>query len=195
MALVHRIVARHLQQAALNKTALRQRALLKMMSFGGTFGVISAYSNASKSENKVRHGELIADLQRAGYPRVIPLKGSWEGVTERSVLVPKIAPGLLFDLGRKYEQVAVVYKSKDGVVGMYYTKGAPRAEVAVDPQGEPAFQMAEDAGLYSKARGLSFEFGVLWGKSLRWDGTRPIARKQLRQFVQQELGAQSGPVS
>lgn len=194
MALVSRIVSRYLQ-AKHDKFALRQRALLKMMSFGGSFGVLSAYSNATKSANKVRNGELIADLQRAGYHKIIPLKGSWEGVTERSMLVPNVKPDLLFDLGRKYGQDAVIYKSRDGVVGMYYTKGAPRAEVAVDPQGDPAFEMAEDSSLYTKARGLSFQFGVLWGKSLRWDGSHPIARKQLRQFVQRELGTQASPLT
>ena len=102
-------------------------------------------------------------------------------------MVPGIAPKLLFNLGRKYDQDAVIYKSKDGVVGMYYTKGAPRAEVAVDTKGDPAFEQAADPSLYSKARGLSFEFGFLWGQSIPWNGTNPISRKQLRQFVKHEL--------
>lgn len=157
---------------------------MKLMSFGGSFGVISAYTRASKSANKIRHGELLADLQKAGYRKIVPLKGSWEGVTERSVLIPNIEPGLLFDLGRKYGQDAVVYKSRDGVVGLYYTKGAPRAEVAVDPQGDPVFEVANDQGLYSKARGLSFQFGFLWGQNVKWDGNRPVSRKLLRQFVE-----------
>lgn len=142
------------RRVAEDKVALRAQTIKKMMSFGGSFGVLSAYGSASKSENKARHGELVADLQKLGYRNWTPLKGSWEGVTEKSVLVPWMQPGHLFALGRKYTQDAVIYKSKDGVLGMYYTKGSPRAEVAVNPAGDPAFEMAADPSLYSKARVL-----------------------------------------
>ncbi len=157
------------------------------MEVGGSFGILSAYTTGPKSANKVRHGELVADLQKRGYSRVVPLKGSWEGVTERSILIPNIAPAVLFDLGRKFGQDAVIYKSKDGVVGLYYTKGPLRAEVAVNPQGDPVFEMAKDPSMYTKARGLSFQFGFLWGKNVRWDGAHPIARKQVRQFLVDQL--------
>lgn len=182
MTIAQRVASRY-------KIALRQKALLKMLSLGGTFGVLSAYSTGSKKQNKIRHGDLIADLQRLGYRKVTPLKGSWEGVTEKSVLVPRMKPNDLFRLGRAYEQDAVIYKSGDGVIGMYHTKGAPKAEVAVDPKGDAAFEVATDPSLYSKARGLSFEFGFLWDQGIPWDGRRPITREQVREHFESQLDA------
>jgi hypothetical protein len=183
--LIIRVADSH--REAMEKYALRQRSLQKMMGVGGTFGVLSAYSTGSKSENKARQGALVADLQRMGYRKWTDLKGSWEGVTEKSILVPRMKPTDLFNLGRKYTQDAVIYKSKDGVIGMYYTKGKPRAEIAVNPKGDAAFEMASDESLFSKARGLSFEFGFLWGQDVPWDGRQPISRKKMRGLVQHEL--------
>lgn len=161
-----------------------------MMEQGGSFGIISAYGKGSKRQNQIRHGQLTADLSRLGL-RWVRLRGSWEGITEQSVLVRKIKPEDLFNLGRKYHQEAVIYKSRDGVVGMYYTKGFPRAEIAVDPQGEPVFEATANNDLFSKARGLSFSLGFLWGPRLPWDGFRPISRKQMRRFVEKEFAQPS----
>jgi hypothetical protein len=169
--------------ASLDKEALRKRNLQKMLEHGGTFGIVSAYqSGSSKKKNQERHGELMADLQRLGY-RPVPLRGSWEGVTEKSMLIPNIRPEQLFDLGRTYGQDAVIHKSKDGVLGMYHTKGPPKAQIAVDPKSDPAFAISTDKDLYSKARGISFEFGFLWGDDVPWDGHRPVSRKQMQDFV------------
>lgn len=173
--------------ATMRREALRKKQLQKMMGTGASFGVISAYQERGKKQNQQRHGELMRDLQRLGY-RPIPLRGSWEGVTEKSMLVPRIDPEDLFELGRKYEQDAVIHKSKDGVLGMYHTKGEPRAEMAVDPKGDPAFEVAADRGLYSKARGLSFEFGFLWGDEVPWDGESPISRGDMKEFVRGRFG-------
>lgn len=173
--------------ASLEKEALRKRNLQKMLEQGGTFGVISAYQGgSSKKKNQERHGELMADLQRLGY-RPIPLRGSWEGVTEKSMFIPDIRPEHLFELGRKYGQDAVIHKSRDGVLGMYHTKGPPKAQVAVDPKADPAFQVSTGDELFSKARGLSFEFGFLWGDDLPWDGHKPISRKDMRRFVREKF--------
>ena len=181
-----RVATKYLERVAQEKTALKIRTLQKLLSRGGAFGVISAYTTVSKSENQKRHGMLMADLQKLGH-RPTTLKGSWEGVTEKSLLIPRMRPEDLFKLGRKYEQDAVIYKSKDGVIGMYYTKGAPRAEVAVDPKGEAAVAIANDPSLYSKARGVSFQFEFLWGQEVPWNGSSPISRKQLRQLVKEQL--------
>jgi hypothetical protein len=168
--------------ASMEKAALRKKQMQKLMGQDGTFGVISAYQPGSKKQNKERHGELIRDLQKMGY-KPETLRGSWEGVTEQSMFIPNIKPEDLFELGRKYNQDAVIHKSKDGVLGMYHTKGAPRAEIAVDAKGDPAFQSATDKSLYSKSRGLSFEFGFLWGENVPWDGKKPVSRKEMRSFV------------
>lgn len=173
--------------ASMRREALRKKQLKRLMDTGASFGIISAYQEGSKKENQRRHGQLMRDLQKLGV-KPIPLRGSWEGVTEKSVLVPRIDPEDLFDLGRKYNQDAVIHKSRDGVLGMYHTKGPPKAEIAVDPEGDPAFRAREDKSLYSKARGLSFEFGFLWGKDVPWDGEDPISRSEMKEFVRKHFG-------
>jgi len=169
---------------ARQKTALRVHQLRKLMGMGSHFGVLSAYTTTSKSENKRRHTNLIRDLQAMGYRRWEPLRGKWEGVSERSILVPGMSSQDLFELGRRYQQDAVIYKSREGVVGMYFTEGVPRAVLAVDPSGSPALQISPDPGseLYSKARGLRFEFGFVWTE-VPWDGRTPISRADVERMA------------
>jgi Protein of unknown function (DUF3293) len=171
--------------AEMDRVALRQKQLMKLLSRGSAFGIMSAYGPGSKKQNKDLRTKLITDLQKAKY-RVEPLKGSWEGVGERSVLIKKIPPDKLFQLGRDYKQDSVIYKSKDDVIGMYFNK-TKVANVAVDSKGDPVFEMATDKSLFSKARGLSFEFGFLWGQDIPWDGIHPISRKVLRRYVKDVL--------
>lgn len=159
--------------------ALRQKTLLSLMTKGGTFGVISAFRPGSKSQNKGRHAELLRDLQVLGYSRWEDLKSRWEGVPEKSVLVPGIKPSHLFDLMRKYNQDAVVYKTRDGVIGLYYQAGY--AEVAMGADSNSALSISDDPDLYSKIRSnWSFEFGFLWGERLPFNGREPITKKVLK---------------
>ncbi len=169
------------RQAAQEKIALRRRTLLTLMSKGRTFGVISAYGTGSKRENQTRHGELIADLQRSGLRKIETIRGQWEGIAEKAVLIARITPGLLFELGRKFDQDAVIYKSANGVLGMYNFRSMT-AEIAIDPKGDPAFEMSRNPDLFSRVRrDWSFEFGFLWGQKVPWDGRTPISKKTVRQ--------------
>jgi hypothetical protein len=179
-----RVASRYLT-AKRRKLALKKTQLLALMSRGNKFGVLSAYTNASKSENKRRHTQLIRDLQGLGYRRWETLRGKWEGVAERSILVPDMQPQHLFQLGREYDQDAVIYKSNKGVIGMYYHKGAPHAYVAADPKGTPLWGMSEDptSELYSKARGLRFEFDFVWVE-MPWDGRNPISKGDIVEFFE-----------
>lgn len=178
-----RIVTAWLRAAEQRRIALRKIQLEKLMdSSRGSFGVISAYGRGAKSENKSRHGMLVADLQARGY-RWVDLKGSWEGVSEKSVLVPRITPQDLFELGRKYGQDAVIYKSKEGILAMYHLK-EHTAEVAVRPADlGPAFQAAANDTLYSKARGLSFSIDFLWGRKLPWTGGKPLSPADIQKAL------------
>lgn len=174
-----------LREAAEKKEAgLRMKTLESLMAKGRRFGVLSAYGTGSKKENKIRHGQLLADLQSMGYRKFETLKGSWDGVSEKSLFVPDMKFRDLVSLGRKYTQVSVIYKSPDGVIGMYYpAKGY--AEVAVDPataQGEINFQ--PDTELYSKGRGVSFEMDFLWGQHVPWDGRSPLTRKHVKKLFE-----------
>ncbi len=178
-----RYVAKQIKQAKMHRMALRQRTLIHLMSQKGTFGIISAYTSGSKSENQTRHGQLMADLQRLGYRKITTLRGQWEGVSEKSVLVQNMRPNHLFPLGVKYGQDATIYKSNQGVVGMYYPQGM-YAEVAVDPATLlPSMDLSDDKDLFSKSRNWSFNLGFLWGQKIPWDGRTPISPAEVENMV------------
>lgn len=182
-----RVAARYIQ-ARLSKQALRLNTLKKFFTGPKTLGVLSGYSAGSKHQNKLRHGQLESDLQKMGL-RPIPLKGKWEGVAEKSLLVPGISAEAIFYLGRKYGQDAVIYKSQDGVVGMYYP-AAKKVTLAVDPSASPAVEIAAQAAgqnLYSKARGTEFGINFLWGQDLPWDGRTPVTKDQVVKYINQGM--------
>ena len=179
-----RVILSHLsREGGMDRVALRLRQLQHLLSAGRQFGILSAHGDGTKAENNVRNGELIRELQSRGY-RYHPLKGSWEGVVEKSVLVPNMAFSDLVELGRRYTQDSVIYKDLSGVVGMYYLKEG-RVTFAADEAGSIAVQMAADKTLYSKARGISFEFGFLWGLKQPWNGTTPYTIRGLTRALSQ----------
>jgi hypothetical protein len=144
---------------ASEKDALsRREQLSKMMEYGGSFGVLSAHDGKDKTKNQRQRVKLIADLNMLGYRKVAPVL---EGPAPHSLLVQNILPQDLFMLGNKYDQDTVLYKSADGVIGLYHLKGAPTAEVGVQPKGDPAFQIATDPSLYVRTKDMSFDFGFL----------------------------------
>jgi len=166
---------------AREKQALKIQQFQKMISLSGTtFGVLSAYGVGSKSENQNRHAKLVMGLQKRGYRSIVQLKGKWEGVSEKSVIVPGMKFQDLLELGREFQQISVIYKSGDGVIGMYYLqKSPPYAEAAVKSEGEPSFEVSPDKSHWSKGRGISFTFGFLWGQHIPWDGKTPLRKSQL----------------
>ena len=188
--IVSRVASRYrAKQALLLRLALRQRTFLSLMSQGGSFGIISAYTPGSKSKNQAQHGDLFADLQRLGYHKITTLRGKWEGVSEKSVLIRDIRPEHLFVLGVKYKQDATIFKSANGIVGMYYPGGG-YAEVAVDPATlSPVVETALDRGLFSKERNWSFSLGFLWGQKIPWDGRHPVTPNQVDYLVAPLLAA------
>ena len=173
--------------ASLDKTALRVRTLERLLAMGGVFGVMSAYGPHPKKQNQIRHGKLVAELQRRGYRRFTTLRGQWEGIAEKAVFVPDMSYNDLFELGRQFNQDSVIFKNLDGIVGMYYLKGGS-AEVAIDPDtNEAAYQISLGKDLYSKSRGLSFEFDFLWGQKVPWSGRAPITSKEVKIFFDKGL--------
>lgn len=175
-----------LRDAGMSRTALKVKEMERLLDKGEHFAVLTPYGGSqkrSKAENKKRFSEFVRDLQAMGYGGDFEtLKGEWEGVRENSVIVKGMSFDDAYKLGRKYEQDAIVYKDKSGTLGIYYTKDNT-AEVAVKPTGEMAAEVSEQPKLYSKSRGMSFEFGVLWGEKVPWDGSRPITRKQLKTYL------------
>ena len=143
--------------------------------------MLTPYGPGSKSENKDRMTLFMQDLGKLGYRKFEMLRGSWEGKTEKSVLVPNMSFSDAMSLGKKYGQDAVIYKDPSGTIGMYYRDGT--AEVAVQPSGDQAAQFSTSPDLYSKARGLSFEFGVLWGQKVPWGGSEPVTRADVDRWL------------
>lgn len=166
------------------KVALRVRQLHKMMGAGEEFGVLSA-DGKSKSQNIARNRDLRMALDTLGYRKVHPLRGRWEGVVEKSVLVPGMRFKDLLDLGNQFEQDSVIFKSRDGVIGMYYLK-RPVATLAVDLDSmSPDVQISDRADLYSsKSRGVSFEFNFMWEREIPWDGRRPFRLRDIERVVE-----------
>ncbi len=165
------------------KVALRLRQFEALMSMGKKFGVLSAYGPGSKNENQRRNGQLFSELQKRGYRKIFPLRGSWEGVAEKSVLVPGMKWQDLLDLGAMFTQDSVIYKDPSGVVGMYYQKDRT-AEFAVADDGSIAAVWDANSEHYSKARGISFEFGFLWGQKVPWNGSTPYTRRGVTRLLE-----------
>lgn len=173
-----RVILAHLtREAGMERVALRIRELWAMLKVGRQFGILSAYGPFSKSDNKSRNVDLLKELQSRGY-RFHPLRGSWEGVAEKSVLVPDMAFADLIEMGRRFDQESVIFKDPSGVIGMYYL-GDGTVTFAVDAEGSMAVQVATGRGLYSKTRGISFEFGFAWGLRHPWNGSTPYTVRGL----------------
>ena len=177
------ILSHIVRSAGTVRIALRLRELQNLLGAGRQFGVLSAYGPFPKSVNQTRNGELIGELQSRGYRQAHPRKGAGAGVAEKSVIVPGMAFGDLIELGRKFNQDSVIYKDPSGVIGMYFLKEGT-VTFAVDESGSMAVQMAVGDSLYSKARGISFEFGFVWGQKQPWNGTSPYTVKGLTRALE-----------
>lgn len=143
---------------------------------------------------------LQRELQRRGY-QPISTYSTWtddktgKQYQERSFLVPDARPEDMFELGKMFEQDSVIYKSTDGSLGMYYTGERPRALLAQDDKGRPAFDVQpikapkkekgkgprskerEQEELFSRSRGLNFTFDFDWDTEHEWDGKTPIDKE------------------
>ena len=174
-----------LREASLDKTALKFKEMKRFLDDPRKqFGVLTAHRGGGGAGANTRaNEELVRDLQELGYNNFIPLKASWDGTSEKSFLVPGMKFTHAIKLGEKYEQQAVIYKDGSGTLGVYYP--SERAvEVAATPDGDIAAEIALDKTLYSKGRGLSFSFGVLWGQKMPWDMTRPLKLDDVKAMVE-----------
>jgi hypothetical protein len=132
--------------------------------------------------------KLIADLQRLGHRNVHPLKSSWEDMAtkvthkEKSVFIPGIDFATLIDLGKQYEQDAVLFKDKSGTIGVYFKDHT--AVMAFDNSAEMGVEKSTDPSQgYSKGRGLSFGLQLVEDRKFKFTN-HPITRKQLEQELQ-----------
>ena len=159
--------------------------LEKLSKMGRSFGVISAYrAGLSKSQNQERHGKLMADLQKAGL-KAETFKSQWDdmatGVThkEKSIFVPKIDFETLHELGKKYEQDAVLYKDTSGSIGVYFKDNT--ATMAFNPEsGEMSVTKSQDPKQeYSRGRSVSFGLQLVEDRKFHHDGKTPVTQKKI----------------
>lgn len=93
------------------------------------------------------------DLKEGDEPRVQEIQKR-----EKSILIPDIDPQDLFVLGRLFKQDAVIYKSEDGIIGMYYLQ-EPKAQVAVDINANPSYKIMLDKAIGTSDPGVDYEAG------------------------------------
>jgi hypothetical protein len=159
---------------------------------GRQFAVLTAYrppEEGGKHTNKERQSELLRDLQKMGYRKVVPLKSSWEDMAsgkthgERSVLVPNMSFEHATALMKKYNQDGIVYKDPSGTVGIYTKNG--KAQMAYDPKsGDPAISKALDKSEYSKGRSLSFGLQLVDGE-FDWS-SGPVTAEHVKKHIEGE---------
>ena len=192
-----RVVARFCRLAFEKQlVAFGVKDLDQLAKMGRQFAVITGYrppEEGGKHVNKERQSNLLQDLQKMGYRKVVPLKSSWQdmqsGTThgERSLLVPGISFKEATMLMKKYNQDGIVFKDASGSVGIYTKDGT--AEMAYDTKtGDPAISKALDKSEYSKGRSMSFGLQLVPGK-FHWSG-EPITGDDIKKHVE-ALAAQA----
>lgn len=201
MSLSLRVAARYSVRVLVARAlfAFGVKDLEQLSKQGRSFGVISAYrSNLSKKENQRRHGELIRDLQKLGIRDVEPLKSHWEDMDtkvvkhEKSIIIPNIAFDKLVELGKKYEQDAVLFKDPSGSIGIYFKDGT--ATMAYDPKGSAAVQKSTGKEEYSKGRGLSFGLQLVEDKKFKWSD-KPIKHDDIVEEIEKDEDEKGGDKS
>lgn len=187
------------------------REMEKLVEMPGTFGIVSAYTKGSKSKNQGRHGELMAELQRRGYtPKQLrPLRGQYfaEGggmKAEQSVLVVGMRFEDVVELGKMFGQESVIFKAKDGVLGLYYTDGSQRVQFAETPDGQLALgadalkqQQKGPRGapeLWSKSQSTSFEFPLNFARQNIAYSNRPLTKSEARKALNPPPPVSPAPV-
>lgn len=149
----------------------------KLIKLGRRFGVVSAYrSNLGKHENQERHGRLMADLQSWGYRGGLhEMKSQWADMAtnvvhkEKSIFIPRVSLKLLCELGKKYDQDAVLYKDPSGTLGVYDKQGG--ATMAFDAEGNLAMQQSlERSQEYSRGRSMSFGLVLVDDRKFHYGG-------------------------
>jgi|GEM_PF-6344123 len=187
---------------------LKRRQITKLVQGPRSFMSISAWKgDRSRSENKAAMARLRRDLEKQGL-HPIDSWATWKDAEtgklygEDSFIVPGVTAPQAFEIGREFEQDSVIYRSPKGVLAMYDTRGAePKAYVAHRADGSPAYRVQtekspkrekgkgprgrerEQEELFSRTRGVNFEFDFLWDHPVRFDGETPVTPKRMREVV------------
>lgn len=166
------------------------------------YALLSAVQGGSLSERKARHAELLQELQRLGLKHE-DVRGQWEEASsgkmraEPSLWIKDIDLETALALGRKFDQDAVIWKSPEGVVGMYDLRsntvrvpskdGAPAfgaESVSVGPKGPKVDRLPNPSDQFARGKSMSFGVNYDFGDEksvLPWDGKSPVSRGQVEQ--------------
>lgn len=208
------------ERTATKRDPIGMKELRRWLSEGNEFAVLSAARyDKTKSENKQRHHELLLDLQRMGYSDVRQVRGQYFDderggamVAESSVLIPGMTLEDALEVGKKYEQHSIIYKSPDGVIGGYHTDSdivnlAPveldsevsprRPKVTIDKDvwldaewaGQEKVQQPSGEDHWSKSRSVTFTFPIDWDMQYHYPG-RALTYEEAR--IQQEKAWAAG---
>lgn len=166
------------------------------------YALLSAVQGGSLSERKERHAQLLQELQRLGLKHE-DARGQWEEASsgkmraEPSLWIKDIDLETALALGRKFDQDAVIWKSPEGVVGMYDLRnntvrvpskdGAPAfgaESVSVGPKGPKVDGLPNPSDQFARGKSMSFGVNYDFGDEksvLPWDGKSPVSRGQVEQ--------------
>lgn len=195
------VIARRVAERFLIRTAFERSVVAfglndlgQLIKLGRRFGVLSAYrSNLSKHENQERHGKLMAELQSWGFRGGLhEMKSQWADMAtnvvhkEKSIFIPRISLKLLCQLGKKYEQDAVLYKDPSETIGVYDKEG--NATMAFDSEGNLAIQQSlERSKEYSRGRSMSFGLVLVDDRKFAYGGygsPRPITMDEIQKAIE-----------
>lgn len=138
------------------------------------FGIISAYlGGKSKTENKQNSQKLKEDVREMGYGYK-EIKGRWragkdnEIELEYALFIPNLTPEHAIELGKKYDQEAVLYGDKEkGVIILdFLGNGANQVFTGMDTKFEDSWIA------WSEFRRHKFRFS-----SVEWDMPEPPEAK------------------
>lgn len=196
MNLVARVAHRFTVRTSFHRTviAFGLNDLGKLIKLGRRFGVVSAYrSNLGKHENQERHGQLIAHLQSWGYRSGLhEMKSQWADMAtgvvhkEKSLFIPRLSLGRLCELGKKFDQDAVLYKDPSETIGVYDKHGS--ATMAFDTKGSMAMQQSlERAQEYSRGRSMSFGLVLVDDRKFHYggyDSPQPVTMSMIQKSLE-----------
>jgi hypothetical protein len=91
----------------LTHAAITSDTVRRMLLHGGSWAFISACKGDDLDQDVKLTSQLGMDLERQGFI-ILPVIGVWEGATEWSYLVLGISHSTAVELGRNYDQYAVL---------------------------------------------------------------------------------------
>jgi len=129
----------------------------------GNFGIVSAFGNYSKAENKKRSDSLKKKVRDLGYGYK-EMQGVWKGeegiVFEYPLFIPKLTPEDAKALGKEFEQEAVIFAKTPEEIILWDTINNKLIATFKKLETSEGKEVWES---YSKLKGKKFKYSeVIW---------------------------------